>query len=228
MGTRGLVGFLIRGQEFGSFHQYDSYPKGLGDVIVKFILGLSPERIELMATRMLAVEWVVDDDAPSVRFANELNEILASTRTTMPDSTDFFYDSLFCEWVYFIDFENRTLTTCGGWSPTDKVTKFSELSPSYMSTLALEDEDEDVEGHDGDGAGEDGAGPNGQDEDSDTMFDRPSAEEVFMSVVGNVEVAFVTPAQMDAHFAGWGAGDVTAERETNGPIGPEAKRRALE
>ncbi|RSH91118.1 hypothetical protein EHS25_010294 [Saitozyma podzolica] len=77
MGTRALLGFIIRGQRFGTFTKFDAYPGGLGRWIVEFILSLSEEQIGEMAQRVREyfvltvlppctgkqLQWV-DEDSP--------------------------------------------------------------------------------------------------------------------------------------------------------------------
>lgn len=55
MGTRGFIGFIIKGKRRGCYVQYDSYPEGLGVQIVMFILSLSAEQRQLMIQRLQEV-----------------------------------------------------------------------------------------------------------------------------------------------------------------------------
>ena len=48
MGTRGLLGFILRGKRHAAYNHWDSYPNGLGKDIVAFILSLSDEDIALI------------------------------------------------------------------------------------------------------------------------------------------------------------------------------------
>jgi len=48
MGTRGLVGLIIAGKRHAIYNHYDSYPSGLGNDIIKFILSLTPEQWDEM------------------------------------------------------------------------------------------------------------------------------------------------------------------------------------
>lgn len=49
MGTHGVIGLIIAAQRHAKFNHFDSYPAGLGQDIVKFILSLTPEEWDLMA-----------------------------------------------------------------------------------------------------------------------------------------------------------------------------------
>lgn len=55
MGTRGLLGFIIRAQRHAAYNHYDSYPEGLGVGIVKFLLSLEPEDIAEMDRKLREV-----------------------------------------------------------------------------------------------------------------------------------------------------------------------------
>ncbi|KAK3686652.1 hypothetical protein LTR37_019583 [Vermiconidia calcicola] len=57
MGTRGLLGAIVRGQKKGSYNHFDSYPSALGLAIVAFIRSLTEEQIQEMVRRYEEVEW---------------------------------------------------------------------------------------------------------------------------------------------------------------------------
>jgi hypothetical protein len=57
MGTRGLLGFIVKGVRKGTFNQFDSYPSGLGDTIIKFILAHTDEELEQMKIKVEQVSY---------------------------------------------------------------------------------------------------------------------------------------------------------------------------
>ena len=57
MGTRGLVGFISKGVRKGTYNHFDSYPSGLGDDIIKFILACSDEELKEMASKVEQVSF---------------------------------------------------------------------------------------------------------------------------------------------------------------------------
>ena len=57
MGTRGLVGHIIRGRQKASYNHFDSYPPGLGLELMKFILSLLDEQIQQMINNLEKIEW---------------------------------------------------------------------------------------------------------------------------------------------------------------------------
>ena len=52
MGTRGILGFIARGFRKGTYNHFDSYPSGLGDAIIKFILSHTDEELEQMVEKV--------------------------------------------------------------------------------------------------------------------------------------------------------------------------------
>ena len=63
MGTRGLIGFIIKGVRKAAFNSHNSYPAGLGNDIVRFILSLTEEQIVEMQARVEAVSTMLDSAA---------------------------------------------------------------------------------------------------------------------------------------------------------------------
>lgn len=55
MGTRGLLGLIIKGKRHGAYNHFDSYPSGLGQDIVAFLLSLTEEDIKNMAARVAEI-----------------------------------------------------------------------------------------------------------------------------------------------------------------------------
>lgn len=52
MGIRGLIVFIIADKRHAYYNQMDSYPEGLGQDIVNFILSLNPEQWDEMAKKL--------------------------------------------------------------------------------------------------------------------------------------------------------------------------------
>lgn len=76
--------------------------------------------------------------------AKELQPILDGRLWHLIDNTDFEEDKLFCEWVYYIDWENKTVTISGGQAKEVTEIAFAELSADKMLSLERR-EDSDVE-----------------------------------------------------------------------------------
>ena len=62
--------------------------------------------------------------------AEALPRILDGTLGHLSDDTAFERDTLFCEWVYWIDWEETTLTVSGRCNPVS--TSFSDLTEEWM------------------------------------------------------------------------------------------------
>jgi hypothetical protein len=52
MGTRGILGFITKGVRKGTYNHFDSYPSGLGDAIIRFILAHTDEELEQMVGKI--------------------------------------------------------------------------------------------------------------------------------------------------------------------------------
>ncbi|CAA7257357.1 unnamed protein product [Cyclocybe aegerita] len=95
-----------------AFNQYDYYPCGLGTDIVKFILGLNgPEDYAEMAQLVRKITGPTNWFCLlyKIQGATALPAIQSGILKHMVESIDFLEDGIFCEWAYFIDFENQTL-----------------------------------------------------------------------------------------------------------------------
>lgn len=137
MGTRGLWGFVIDGEEKLTYNHFDSYPDGLGGNIIKFIQEADLNKVKEQAQNLLLVN---EDEKPTdeqishlVKYANQdvstgaLDEWYVLLRETqgepqltleagvMLDGHEFANDSLFCEWCYVIDLDNDILEIYQGF-----------------------------------------------------------------------------------------------------------------
>ena len=63
MGTRGILGFIIRNRrknrtyKKGTYNRWDSYPTHLGVKIMEFIKSLSEEQLKMMAENVDKLVW---------------------------------------------------------------------------------------------------------------------------------------------------------------------------
>lgn len=137
MGTRGLTGFVLDKQVRMGYQQYDSYPSGVGAVVLDFARTLEDSTDERFNATCAAVARlvVVDDqtqptaeqiglladrgilEAESVSSGADWYAWLRSTQGDpqlilnsgfITDSVSFANDSLFCEYAYLIDLDTRT------------------------------------------------------------------------------------------------------------------------
>ncbi|TVY56120.1 hypothetical protein LSUE1_G008810 [Lachnellula suecica] len=75
MGTRGLLGFIIRGKRHAAYNHWDSYPSGLGSQIVAFLLSLSPPDYALMLARLEEITWVDEKTIPSQELQDQYSAL---------------------------------------------------------------------------------------------------------------------------------------------------------
>jgi hypothetical protein len=60
MGTRGIIGFIQKVVYRGAYNHFDSYPSGLGDAIIKFILAHTDQELEEMISKVEQVRDLHD------------------------------------------------------------------------------------------------------------------------------------------------------------------------
>jgi hypothetical protein len=75
----------------------------------------------------------------NLQGASALPRILDGTLSHLVDHTDFEEDELFCEWVYWIDWEQKTIKVSGGCDPAE--TTFAELTEEWMLARQAEAEE---------------------------------------------------------------------------------------
>lgn len=97
MGTRGFIGFVVRGKTYRCYVHFDSYPEGLGKSIKLFLCDLTPEQVKTMARNLQNMEWVNHNDPPSLHMAHILPVILGGKLKRMPEGsrmvwTEYAYD----------------------------------------------------------------------------------------------------------------------------------------
>ena len=83
----------------------------------------------------------------NVQGAAALPHILDGTLTHLVDYTEFEQDGLFCEWSYFVDWEERVVHIKSGGGREGKV-GFGEISEEWMTEFEEESLEEDDEEED--------------------------------------------------------------------------------
>jgi hypothetical protein len=141
MGTRGVYGFRLKGEDKVSYNQYDSYPSGLGQTVVEFIQNTDDKELKRIAKGVV----VVSDTAPPlkrhVRECQELGivdlgvseqsegdwyclvrgaqgepEYLKKGLRYMYGDPGFLLDGLYCEWAYIINLDDMVLEVYQGFN----------------------------------------------------------------------------------------------------------------
>jgi len=146
MGTRGIFGFKCGQQYKLKYNHFDSYADGLGRDVVDFArridavngwdalqekcenLKLVDDRIDpttrqinkykrysdLNVNRRSLHDWYAL--GRNLQNGNMLTEVYSGYVTEMPDDNNFVKDSLFCEFGYIVNLDERTLEFYRGFS----------------------------------------------------------------------------------------------------------------
>ena len=162
MGTRGLTGVVIDGQEKLAYQQYDSYPEGVGIEVLTY-LRVTMEAEALPRLRQQARDLkVVDDSTPptqdDIEALAKYTNLGVSTQSTSDwycllreaqgkldlilesgycrDSHEFARDSLFCEWAYVADLDTETLEVYRGFQTSPPAQgRFKDRPPEDRESM---------------------------------------------------------------------------------------------
>ncbi len=140
MGTRGAYGFRIDGEDKVTYNHFDSYPSGLGRDLLKELRGCDRQRLFEVARKLVLVDGkskptpeqieqlrkYANTDV-STRSLDEWYVLLRETQGTilpwlngevpvMIDNHSFLRDSLFCEWAYIVNLDERILEIYRGFN----------------------------------------------------------------------------------------------------------------
>ena len=144
MSTRGLWGLRKNGHDIAVYHHFDCYPEGLGDSFVEFLKRNSNEKLSQLFDQIVEIEpdvaptqeqkdycrmmgWCSLDVASMsttdwyclLRNMQELENwqpVIDDGGTVYVDNyISFIKDSLFCEYAYIYDIDNKVLEFYEGW-----------------------------------------------------------------------------------------------------------------
>lgn len=165
MGTRGLTGFVVDNHVKAGYQQYDSYPGGVGGTVLRFAQTIAESgNYETIQALVRALRVVSEQDTPTPADLGELAtrgitsaeqvssgaDWYAWLRSTQGDpqaildsgyildSVAFAEDSLFCEYAYLINLDDRTLEAYIGFQDKyHKAGRFAHAKtrgwkPSYL------------------------------------------------------------------------------------------------
>lgn len=144
MGTRGVFGFRVGGEDKLLYNHWDSYPRGLGAAMLAFAKKIAQSDRALADAMNRAYALVgVGNETPTpedIEMCQPYTDLSVSERSTSdwycllrgtqgkPDAVltvglaelanDFIRDSLFCEWAYIINFDELTLEVYTGFQST--------------------------------------------------------------------------------------------------------------
>ena len=137
MSTRGIYGFRKNNENKITYNHSDSYPTWLGENIVEFCAGMTDQDLENLFDHTIMVDELEKDpgkvemvrkfavthgnnpgeseDAYYIlhfmqgNFEEYRNIAYLLEDFPMTDAEDFFEDSLFCEWGYIINLDDKCL-----------------------------------------------------------------------------------------------------------------------
>lgn len=126
MSTRGIVGFRIDGTDRLTYNHYDSYPEGLGeDTVAEIRVMLKTHGLDEMKNMARRAKFVEKSTSLTVEEAKKFqnvcqNHIRGSIRASlelgvMSDDKEFILDSLMCEWVYVLNFDDNLFEVYQGF-----------------------------------------------------------------------------------------------------------------
>jgi hypothetical protein len=170
MGTRGLYGIIVGEEQKLTYNHFDSYPSGLGADLLEFIKRNDSDQLFEDA---VALE-VIDGETPPTAAQKERARSVGTVDTdvseqsendwycllrgaqgdlrktldvgVMVDGANFANDSLFCEWGYVIDLDNRIFEVYRGFQEEPhegRFTKNFNPADTHMFPPGYEGDDRD-------------------------------------------------------------------------------------
>ena len=145
MGTRNITMVTMNAEtKVAQYGQWDGYPDGQGEIVLKFILDelIEKKRLSEFKKKLNVIEFISDKSIPPEKVKNAefdrdtgagvLYLIMDREITQLVNEEDFIKDTLFCEWFYRIDLDNNKLIVGGG---LEREYYFSELGNNTMKEL---------------------------------------------------------------------------------------------
>lgn len=165
MGTRGLIGFYKNGKTKATYNHFDSYPEGVGKVILQEIKHFSITQMNDIFSDIKLIKNP-EDIAPSDmvfkygKYGNPtvggsinnreiktwyqllrgvqgtLKPYLTGEVEHMIDSKEFIQDSLFCEWAYIINLDTEKFEVWRGFQTRPQKNRYQLKRPSQSGYWA--------------------------------------------------------------------------------------------
>lgn len=145
MSTRGAIGIRSNGKDFIGYNHFDSYPSGLGLTVLadcRKLAKLAPATIRRKLAKLKLVTSAmvpsIDDQKALAKWTDlevsgrskqdwycltrkAQGSILETFRCGyVVGNAQFLADSLFCEWAYIVNFDDRTLEVYKGFNPSPR------------------------------------------------------------------------------------------------------------
>lgn len=131
MGTRGLVGFRVSGEDKLTCNNFDSYPEVLGRSCADFI-----EDIDINAARKRVSAIKQTDNWDAESYGCMLGRMLESGK--YQDHHEFIEDSLWCEWAYIINLDDEVLEIYKGFQTRPHSNgRYARISANTLVRFAI-------------------------------------------------------------------------------------------
>ena len=124
MSTRGQYGLKYDDEVKISYNHCDSYPTGLGNELIKFLMDKTLDELNVICD---GIEIVEDGGQDALDGDMNFNPVIEDYKT-------FLYDSLFCEYAYIINLDDNIVEFYTGFN------KSPEGEGRYASMTADEDD----------------------------------------------------------------------------------------
>lgn len=140
MGTRGALGFRLDGKDYVTYNHWDSYPEGLGQEIVDWLKTVKLTEVKAKVKSLTLLSESDKQVPPTEEQKNKLKkyaDLSVSARSLddwycllrntqgdpdailkagyMMDGSSFLADSLFCEWAYIVNLDEKTFEVYKGF-----------------------------------------------------------------------------------------------------------------
>lgn len=160
MGTRGMIGFRFNGEDKLAYNQYDSYPTSMGASAVNAVRKFNDEQLAGTAKRLTVVDQASSPPADLAERYSGLTDSRVSTGTDwyatlrhvqgeiepyvtggvdhMTGNVSFLSASLFCEWAYIINMDDRTLEFYKGFNnDPDAPGRYAKCDPDSQGYVGV-------------------------------------------------------------------------------------------
>lgn len=146
MGTRGACGFRIGGVDKVMYNGHDSYPDWLGKEILEFIQKRELNDICSFAEKIVLVDRDEKIDGQTLdyilqEYEGQLGKMYDKKEYRMISSSNFLKDSLFCEWAYIINIDEKILEVYRGFnknkSNPGRYSKYKDDDNGYYGVVLI-------------------------------------------------------------------------------------------
>lgn len=136
MSTDGAVGFVQNGHTTIIFNSMDSYPSGLGNSVLDFIRRWDIDKISIMVSNFVYVNDGSEGKS-FYEFDDYFEGDITNKKLLVYSDVNFIYTSLYCEWLYLIDFDEGNLEIFKGFNDKEPKGRFKNVPPSENGYYAV-------------------------------------------------------------------------------------------